>query len=204
MSWTAFVIKKKKKKASLCQEDLPNPVFEKEKLQFRLFCRLWVYGSCKIWERCVMETDYQQECYYLLWRTSPLPPLLTRVTDQLHFLSKYVWSYSVNLACVALDIWCTQLGFPTPMLKVKVECRVLGCTHYLWRCLLNYQSQLSLSHPTVRNCQCEGGFYVSCSPPLLAGNFYCKSHNPALVSLNSYLTFLHRSQMAEWTTAAFQ
>lgn len=39
---------------------------------------------------------------------------------------------------------------------------------------------------------------------LLAGDFYYKFHKAVLYSLSSYFTFLHHSQMAEWTTAVFQ
>lgn len=70
--------------------------------------------------------------YLLQWGT-PIPPLLIKVTGIVHFLRKYMWSYSANLTWGALDIWSFLLGLPRSTLNVRMEGRALGCPqYYLW------------------------------------------------------------------------
>lgn len=85
----------------------PLIVSEKQKPWFCLFCCLWVWGSCEIWEKYAMETDKKQTCYIFICCEECLPFLPHwSVRAILHFWSTHEFSLHVELAWMTLRVLC--------------------------------------------------------------------------------------------------
>lgn len=159
----------------------PLIVSEKQKPWFCLFCCLWVWGSCEIWEKYAMETDKKQTCYIFICCEECLPFLPHwSVRAILHFWSTHEFSLHVELAWMTLRVLCWG---SCSSWKCKGGWQCAGMQrHCLWPLPAELVSHTAPEPPGGAGrspCQLLSVFPL----PLLADDLHCKSHNTPLVFL---------------------
>lgn len=173
---------------------LPLIVSEKQKPWFCLFCCLWVWGFCEIWEKYAMETDKKQTCSIFICCEEYLPFLPHwSVRAILHFRSTHGLSLHVDIAWMTLNVlsWGSCSSW-----KCKGGRQSAGVQrHCLWPLPAELAGCLHPEAPWSAGRHPWQLFSVF-PLPLLAEDLYCKSHSKPLVSL--VLPFLFHFPTARW------
>lgn len=145
---------------------LPLIVSEKQKPWFCLFCCLWVWGFCEIWEKYAMETDKKQTCSIFICCEEYLPFLPHwSVRAILHFWSTHGLSLHVDLAWMTLNVlsWGSCSSW-----KCKGGRQSAGVQrHCLWPLPAELAGCLHLRHPEVQGGIRDSSFQCSHSHCLL-------------------------------------